>query len=305
MDYSVFTYLILISKGVPSRKHGPKNYCRGRAASKVVAQFTSTDTAAWAHDILSPHAASVGDCFYNRCLPHQLLLTPLFFHRGGEPDESRAARCSAPRIRPAYGPPRAGRRRRGWGSSSPWRGKQSRGGLGAWVPASQYAVGRWEGGRTRRGAGQGRAGDEGPAAIQHLLLLLGGAVAEGALVPAVVFVDPPPVPPGHVVGPDGGDLSRDLGRGRFRFGAGACGGSFLVALAGAVLSQRGPVSSPVRIPVSTPNGSLQKWGIFFCWAPYPLTFSNDDLRTNSRLSSSWWHSGSLFGTIILTMCFSL
>lgn len=156
MDYSVFTYLILISKGVPSRKHGPKNYCRGRAASKVVAQFTSTDTAAWAHDILSPHAASVGDCFYNRCLPHQLLLTPLFFHRGGEPDESRAARCSAPRIRPAYGPPRAGRRRRGWGSSSPWRGKQSRGGLGAWVPASQYAVGRWEGGG--RGAGQGRAG---------------------------------------------------------------------------------------------------------------------------------------------------
>ena len=73
-------------------------------------------------------------------------------------------------------------------------------------------------------------------------------------------MDPPPVPPRHGVGLVGGVLSggfRESGSGGFGFGAGASGGSLLVALAGALLPERGPVSSPVRIPVSTANGSLQ------------------------------------------------
>jgi hypothetical protein len=41
----------------------------------------------------------------------------------------------------------------------------------------------------------GRA-DEGPAAIQHLL----GAITKGAVFPAVLFVDPPPVASRYLAG---------------------------------------------------------------------------------------------------------
>ena len=44
--------------------------------------------------------------------------------------------------------------------------------------------------------GDAGRGDEGPAAIQHLL----GAVAEGAVFPAFLLVDPPPVAPHYLVG---------------------------------------------------------------------------------------------------------
>jgi len=109
--------------------------------------------------------------------------------------------------------------------------------------------------------GDAGRGDEGPAAIQHLL----GAVAEGAVFPAFLLVDPPPVAPRYLVGLAGDVLfvcTGEFGRGGFGFSASVSGGSFLVALAGSFVSEHGPVSYPVWIPPGAAKWVASKWGIF-------------------------------------------
>lgn len=147
VDWSSIFFLYLVSK--KERQGQTACYCREHRSEitlvekqrHVVARFTSTDTDAWAQHILSPTCSVRRRLFYNRCPPHQLLLTTPS-SRGGEPESPVAAGRTLLRA--------AGRVRIRQRTAHPRRPPAAlmgklvalareavRGGLGAWVLCSQ------------------------------------------------------------------------------------------------------------------------------------------------------------------------
>jgi hypothetical protein len=94
-------------------------------------------------------------------------------------------------------------------------------------------------------------------------------------------VDPPPVPPRYLVGDVLFVCIGEFGRGGFGFSV--SGGSFLVALVGSFVSEHGPVSYPVWIPLGGANGSPQNGEFLLATVPVDISYNNDSLNLRIML----------------------